>query len=191
MDEDGELLSAGIMDHPPKLLLVWKPLQTYEYEERLKLGNQWTLAFTWVCEVDLIHAFMHAFSHSLTHSFIQSKLPWWIQRNTCGNEKPSFKPFISLVRDDYWNLRPPGISLRNDGWLGISMGNFTSHHWIMMGIIVKIHLGKPTNHCNGFSTTNLTPLGWTSTGGTWKSKCAPTAYDWWANYDYRESTSLR
>ena len=68
MDEDGELLRAGIMDHPPKLLLVWKPLQTYEYEERLKLGNQWTLAFTWVCEVDLIHAFTHSCMHSVTHS---------------------------------------------------------------------------------------------------------------------------
>ena len=70
MDEDGELLRAGIMDHPPELLFVWKPLQTYE--ERLKLGSQWTLALTWVCEVDLIHAFMHAFSQSVTHSLIYS-----------------------------------------------------------------------------------------------------------------------
>ena len=74
MDEDGELLRAGIMDHPPKLLFVWKPLQTYE--ESLKLGSQWTLALTLVCEVDLIHAFthscMHSVSHSLTHLFSRS-----------------------------------------------------------------------------------------------------------------------
>ena len=50
------------------------------------------------------------------------------------------------------------------GW-GFLMGNFTSHHWIMMGIIVKIHLGKPHQPLqwifhNKFDSVGLNFYGW-------------------------------